>query len=148
MVIYFYSTTDDFGFFSNFSAHGFELDGKYWPTVEHYFQAQKFAGTKYEGRIRRAATPKEAKRLGRNRRWPLREDWEQVKDEVMRRAVRRKFETHDDVREWLLLTADEELVESAPGDYYWGCGADGSGQNRLGAILMEVREEVREQAEK
>ena len=61
MTIYFYTTTDDFGFFSNFSRHGFELDGEYWPTVEHYFQAQKFAGTRYEAQIRRAPTPKEAR---------------------------------------------------------------------------------------
>lgn len=145
MTIYFYSKTDDFGFFSNFSPHGFELDGKYWPTVEHYFQAQKFAGTNFAEQIRQARTPKEAKRLGRTRRRPLRPDWEEVKDDVMRRAVRRKFETHDDVREWLLLTAGEELVESAPGDYYWGCGADGSGLNRLGQILMELRAELQKQ---
>ena len=31
------------------------------------------------------------------------------------------------------------LVENAPMDFYWGCGADGSGQNRLGDILMQVR---------
>lgn len=42
MSIYFYSTTDDFGFFSNFSPHGFELDGKYWPTVEHSPTSRKY----------------------------------------------------------------------------------------------------------
>jgi ribA/ribD-fused uncharacterized protein len=145
VTIYFYTTTDDFGFFSNFSPHGFELDGKYWPTVEHYYQAQKFAGTYAEERVRRAKTPKEAKRLGRSRQLPLRENWEEVKEEVMRRAVQRKFETHDDLREWLLLTGDEELVESSPFDYYWGCGADGSGLNRLGQILMEVRDQLSEE---
>jgi hypothetical protein len=43
----------------------------------------------------------------------------------------------------LLGTGDEELVENAPGDYYWGCGADGSGRNMLGRILMEVRSGLR-----
>ena len=61
----------------------------------------------------------------------------------MRAAVRRKFETHADIRAILLATGDGELVENAPGDYYWGCGADGSGQNRLGHILMEVRAALR-----
>jgi N-glycosidase YbiA len=62
-----------------------------------------------------------------------------MKDEVMFKAVVRKFETHRELRALLLSTGQEEIVESAPGDYYWGCGADRSGQNKLGKILMEVR---------
>jgi ribA/ribD-fused uncharacterized protein len=145
MTIYFYSTTDAYGCFSNFSRHGFELDGKYWPTVEHYFQAQKFAGSDYEERIRWALSPKDAKNLGRNRDRPLRHDWEEVKDHIIKQALRRKFETHHILLTRLLETGDEELVESAPGDYYWGCGADGSGMNRLGQILMDLRAEKRSQ---
>jgi hypothetical protein len=61
----------------------------------------------------------------------------------MRKAVLRKFETHADIREILLATGDGEIVENAPGDYYWGCGKDGSGKNMLGLILMEVREILR-----
>lgn len=61
----------------------------------------------------------------------------------MRRAVLRKFETHRALRDLLLSTGHEEIVENAPGDYYWGCGADGTGKNMLGKILMEVREALR-----
>jgi hypothetical protein len=61
----------------------------------------------------------------------------------MRKAVLRKFETHKDIREVLLSTGDELIVENSPIDYYWGCGKDGSGKNRLGEILMEVREILR-----
>jgi ribA/ribD-fused uncharacterized protein len=143
MPIYFYSTIDAYGCFSNFSLHGFELGGRYWRTAEHYFQAQKFAGTEHMEHVARARTPKEAAQRGRARSVPLRPDWESVKDEVMRAAVRRKFETHADIRAVLLGTGDEELVENAPGDYYWGCGADGSGRNMLGRILMEVRTALR-----
>ncbi len=107
------------------------------------FQAQKFAGAEYMEHIARARTPKEAAERGRNRSAPLRSDWEAIKDDVMRAAVRRKFETHADIRAVLLGAGDEELVESAPGDYYWGCGADGSGRNMLGRILMEVRAALR-----
>ncbi len=139
MTIYFYTTRDKNGYLSNFSLHGFSLKGKYWPTVEHYFQAQKFEGTGHEERIRAARTPKEAKRLGQTRKIRLRNDWESIKDDVMRKAVLKKFETHKDIRQFLLSTGDEELVENAPGDAYWGCGADGTGKNMLGRILMEVR---------
>jgi ribA/ribD-fused uncharacterized protein len=61
----------------------------------------------------------------------------------MRRGVRRKFETHADLRAMLLDTGDEELVEASPIDFYWGAGGDGSGQNRLGVILMELRASLR-----
>jgi N-glycosidase YbiA len=119
------------------------LDGKWWPTSEHYFQAQKFAGTPHEEEIRLTKKPNDAARKGRDRSRPLREDWEQVKDDVMRRAVLAKFRSHPDIREILLSTGDQLIVENAPGDFYWGCGADGSGKNRLGQILMEVREILR-----
>ncbi|MEO8606894.1 MAG: NADAR family protein [Chloroflexota bacterium] len=143
-TIYFYSTKEEYGCFSNFSQHGFELDGKYWKTSEHYFQAQKFAGTKFEEQVRIASSAKQAADLGRRRDFPLRADWEQVKDAVMQRAVLRKFETHADIREILLHTGNSYLVENAPGDYYWGIGKTGTGQNKLGQILMVVRAFLRE----
>ncbi|MCW6049798.1 NADAR family protein [Lyngbya sp. CCAP 1446/10] len=143
MTIYFYSTRSEYGSFSNFSRYGCELDGEYWPTTEHYFQAQKFPQTEHCDQIRQAKTPKDAAKMGRERSRPLRQDWEQVKDDIMRKAVLRKFETHADIREILLATGEEEIVENAPGDYYWGCGKDGSGKNMLGQILMEVREILR-----
>lgn len=144
MAIYFYSNREEpYGCFSNFSGHGFELDGAYWATSEHYFQAQKFAGTPHLEEIRRASSPKQAAEMGRDRARPLRADWEQVKDEIMRKAVQRKFETHADIREILLSTGEEDIVENAPNDYYWGCGKDGTGQNKLGQILVEVRNRLR-----
>lgn len=145
-TIYFYSTQGEYGCFSNFSTHGFELDGQYWKTAEHYFQAQKFAGTKFEEQVRLAYSAKHAAEMGRRRDFPLRDDWESVKDEVMRRAVQHKFETHADIRAVLLNTGDADLVENAPGDYYWGSGKDGTGKNRLGQILMDVRAVFRDRS--
>ncbi|MEW6493546.1 MAG: NADAR family protein [Cyanobacteriota bacterium] len=144
MTIYFYGTRAQYGCFSNFSPHGFELDGVYWPTSEHYFQAQKFVGTPHADQIREVKSPKDAAKMGRDRKRPLRPDWNEVKDGIMRKAVLRKFETHKDIREILLATGDELIVENSPIDYYWGCGKDGSGKNRLGEILMEVREILRD----
>ncbi|MBD2207139.1 NADAR family protein [Calothrix sp. FACHB-1219] len=143
MTIYFYTVSEEYGCFSNFSRHGFELDGLYWLTSEHYFQAQKFIGTDHVEQIRLVKSPKEAAKMGRERSRPLRKDWEQVKDDVMRKAVLQKFTTHADIREILLSTGNEEIIENSPIDFYWGCGADGSGKNMLGIILMEVREKLR-----
>jgi ribA/ribD-fused uncharacterized protein len=142
-VINFYSTTGTYGCFSNFSRHSIFLKGKRWPTTEHYFQAQKFAGTEHEEEIRRAAKPMLAASMGRQRKRPLRRDWESVKDAIMREAVLTKFSQHQELKEILLGTGDARLVEHTANDSYWGDGGDGSGKNRLGQILMEVRAEIR-----
>lgn len=143
MPLYFYTTADEYGFLCNFAPYGVALDDYYWPTVEHYYQAQKFPDApEHQRKIARAWTPKQAKALGWDRSIPLRHDWDAVKESVMATALRQKFRTHADIRERLLATGDEDLVENAPGDYYWGCGADGTGQNRLGILLMAVRSEL------
>lgn len=139
MTIRFYRVNDEYGCFSNFSKHGFELEGKFWLTSEHYFQAQKFAGSVYEEEIQKAKSPMDAARMGRDRSKPLRPDWELVKDEVMKKAVLQKFLTNIDIREILISTSTEEIIEETTDDYYWGCGSDGTGKNMLGKILMEVR---------
>ena len=143
MAIYFYTARDEYGCFSNFSPHGVQCGGQYWPSVELYFQAQKFTSLAHQERIAAAPTPKEAKALGRDRKVSMRPDWDQVKDTVMLEAVRQKFRTHKAIRKILLSTGEEQLAENAPADYYWGCGADGTGENRLGKILMQVRSELR-----
>ncbi|CAN1209970.1 NADAR family protein [Tumidithrix helvetica PCC 7403] len=143
MTIYFYSDREEpYGCFSNFSRHGFMLDDLWWATSEHYFQAQKFITTDraWAEKIQNAKAPKDAANMGRDRSHSLRQDWEQVKDDVMRKGVLQKFKTHTDIQEILLGTGNQHLVENAPNDYYWGCGQDGSGKNMLGIILVEVRE--------
>ena len=144
MGVVVHSTREEYGAFSNFSDHGIELDGTWWPTTEHYFQAQKFTDPAYREQIRRAKSPKQAAELGRSRAMPLRAGWEAIKDDVMYRAVLQKFQTHQELKALLLSTGTEQLIENAPGDYYWGCGKDGSGKNMLGQILMRVRAILRE----
>lgn len=143
MAIYFYKIKDEYGCFSNFSRHGFELDGKYWVTSEHYFQAKKYIGTEYEEQVRMSSIPMEAANMGRDRSKPLRKDWEEVKDDIMRRAVLEKFKANNDVKEILLSTGDDQIIEKTAKDYYWGCGEDGTGKNMLGKILMETRDILR-----
>jgi len=146
MTIYFYNTCEQpYGCFSNFSYHGFELDGFWWLTNEHYFQAQKFGETDpvWFTKIREIKTPKEAAKMGNSRSHPLRTDWNNVKDEIMEKGVLQKFTTHTEIGELLIATGSELIVENSPIDYYWGCGKDGSGQNKLGQIIMKVREKLR-----
>ncbi len=142
-VINFYSTNGEYGGFSNFSRHPIFLAGKKWPTTEHFFQAKKFAGTPHEEKVRLCKTPRQAADMGRDRKLPLRRDWESAKDGIMLEAVRAKFTQHDDLKAVLLGTGDAKLVEHTENDSYWGDGGDGSGRNQLGQILMKIREELR-----
>src|SRR5262245_36191003 len=105
-VINFYRVADDFGCFSNFAHYPIDLDGKRWPTSEHYFQAQKFDDPQHQESIRCEKSAMIAARMGRDRKKKLRADWEAVKDSVMRKAVLAKFTQHEEIREILLSTGD------------------------------------------
>ena len=142
-VIHFYGVREEHGCFSNFWRAPIRIDGKRWPTSEHYFQAQKFAGEPDEEEVRLAKTPRQAADMGRDRRRPLRRDWESAKEAVMAKALAAKFAQHDDLRAVLLGTGDALLVEHTVNDSYWGDGGDGSGKNRLGHLLMRLRDELR-----
>ena len=143
--ILFYRVSEPYGQFSNFAPHPIKLKGKVWPTSEHYFQAQKFAGTEHEEAICLAKSPMIAARMWRDRKKPLRKDWESCKDNIMRDAVRAKFEQHPELQELLLSTGAAPIVEHTANDSYWGDGGDGSGKNMLGRFIMELRAEFAEQ---
>ena len=141
-TIHFYSVNAEYGCFSNFSPHPIVMDGIHYKTTEHYFQAQKFLEKKHRQRIISARTPMDAATLGRDRNMPMRKDWNSRRDDVMLTAIRAKVAQHSDVRELLLSTGNAVLVEHTANDSYWADGGDGSGHNRLGKILMRVRQEM------
>lgn len=142
--IRFYHSDQPWGELSNFSRHAIFLGGRVWPTIEHYYQAQKFAGTPHEELIRCCDTPMLAKTrattLASEHR---RVDWSTVKEAVMLEGLRAKFGQHPDLAARLLHSGDRLLVEHTRNDSYWGDGGDGDGKNRLGHLLMQVREELR-----
>ena len=94
-------------------------------------------------KIRQIASPMDAALEGRNRQNPLRSDWEEVKDEVILQALRMKFSQNPEIAKGLLTTGDAILIEHTQNDAYWADGGDGSGKNRLGLLLMQVREELK-----
>jgi ribA/ribD-fused uncharacterized protein len=145
MAIRFSSQSETHREFSNFAPFGVDLDGAWWPTVENYYQAQKFADPELRKKIRKAEKPIIAKNLADKNKAAMRADWDAVKDEVMYRAVRCKFASHPELKAMLLATDDEEIIEAVPTDTYWGVGRDGTGQNKLGKIIARVRDELRAQ---
>ncbi|RZC63402.1 hypothetical protein C5167_025165 [Papaver somniferum] len=155
-IKFFYKTWDPYGAFSNFSAHPLQMpdgNGGYltWPSVEHYYQAHKFAGVDdlvakdCVEQIKSAKSPEEAARIGRalQRKHPnlVRSDWDTAKIEVMYRALKCKFSIYPHLNSMLLSTEGSVLVEASPHDLFWGGGREGEGLNYLGRLLMQLRSE-------
>ncbi|KAK1270968.1 hypothetical protein QJS04_geneDACA004420 [Acorus gramineus] len=155
-IIFFYKTWDPYGVLSNFSPHPLCIsddDGNLssWPSVEHYYQAQKFHEVDSPlakdciDQIKSAKSPEEAARIGRmmQRQCPdlVQSDWDAVKINVMYKALRCKFATYPHLHKILLSTKGSVLVEASPHDLFWGGGRDGEGLNYLGRLLMRLRSE-------
>jgi ribA/ribD-fused uncharacterized protein len=111
-----------------------------YPTVEHAYQAAKSLCLVKRLEISKMKTPGDAKRAGKY--VELRQDWDQVKDEIMENLVRLKFQIPS-LSVLLLQTGNAELIEGNTwGDTYWG-RCNGVGKNKLGVILMKIRDEIR-----
>ena len=145
-----------YGFLSNFYPCEIEHQGIVYPSVEHFYVAMKcngiqlFNGVQYTPNDFREMVagiphPGSAKKLGR--KMSVRKDWDEKKLEFMEWAVREKFKD-EKLAEMLIETGDMPIVEgNVWHDTWWGvCSCDkcsGKGQNRLGRILMQVRDELR-----
>ena len=144
MPVAFYDVhAEPYGVFSNLSKHPFTLDGVWYPTAEHAFQAAKFAGLPQAEAVRRMRGGKDAARMARECRSLVRADWDAVRDDVMRRVLAAKFAEHEALRDLLLATGVEPIEFASPMDAYWGTGRGGMGQNRMGLILEELRDSLR-----
>lgn len=128
--------------FSNFSAHSVVFDGQSYPTVEHAFHAQKFDDPTLVEQIKTCGSPLAAWELAQKLKPQRRSDWNEVKVGILADIVRAKVNQHVDVKKALLDTGEREIIEINPNDDFWGNGADGSGQNQTGKILMEIRSEL------
>lgn len=137
--IFFWTRHDAHGYCSNFYRSPIEVNGKTYPTVEHYYQASKALFPEQHEMVRNLKTPKEAKFAGSH--VTLRKGWNGMRVEVMLVGLRAKFTQHPDLREKLLSTGDAHLHEDSPWDKYWGY-VGGKGLDMLGLLLMKVRKEL------
>ena len=132
---------DEFFFLSNFYPIELEIDGKKYKSSEHYYQACKALDEVEHDMVRDAATPAASKKVARMID-SFNKNWHDVRLGVMRKALSVKFAIPK-LREALLMTGDAELIEGNWWkDTYWGV-CNGVGENNLGKILMELREEFK-----
>ena len=142
----------EYDFLSNFYPSPFIYEGVEYPTVEHAFQALKTLDKDEREKVIACDTPSKAKRMGRKVK--LREDWEDIKDQLMFDLVKAKFRQNQELKEMLIATGEEELIEGTRWhDNYWGnCSCERcknkEGKNKLGKILMEVRRTVKKEKKK
>jgi len=139
-VIDSFTIASGFAFLSPWHPSSITIDGVSYPTVEHAMQAHKTLDAETRELVRRAKSPKDAKKLGHSVQ--VREDWPRVKLSLMREFNEKKFESPF-LRDALLKTGDAELVfKNTWNDTYFGV-CKGVGENWLGKILMEIREDIR-----
>jgi ribA/ribD-fused uncharacterized protein len=140
------SFREEYAFLSNFYPVVVTLDEMNYPTVEHAFQAAKCLDLSERIKICKAKTPGQAKRLGRQV-VSFKKNWNDIRVKVMRDLLYQKF-GHKQLLFKLLATGNQQLVEGNTWhDNFWGvcqCGRCTVGQNQLGKLLMEIRQEVRD----
>lgn len=131
-------------FLSNFWPCNIVWNWESFPSVEHAYQASKTLVESEHNAIRFAPTPGAAKRLGQKA--TVRSDWNEIKEQLMLDLVRIKFEDLE-LRRMLRATGNQALIEGNTwGDQFWGAvliNGQWVGQNKLGEILMDVRNEIR-----
>lgn len=145
-IINFYESNKPYYEFTNFYPAPitmFYKNSMYtFPTSEHYFQAKKyehdFNWNKHLTVIISNPAPRSAFEYTRSHSYDYKA-FDAIKDSVMYDAVYAKFTSHQNLQRLLKSTGNAILVEHTTNDSYWGDGGNGSGQNKLGKILMKVR---------
>ena len=157
-ILFFRRDRDTFPFLSNFYPASIILDEFNWHSSEQYYQYYKSDEPTFKEAIIATETALEAKIIGataltsagietmtykHNKRCKRCDNWDDIKLDLMQKVVRAKFEQNPKLMKMLLATNNTLLIEDSEEDYFWGSGADGSGMNQLGKILMTVRQEAR-----
>jgi len=144
--------------FSQWFEAEFVIDGTRYPTAEHFMMAEKarlFGDERALDRILQSPNPAVAKAAGREVQAFDEEVWADKRWDIVVRANDAKFSQNAPLRDFLLSTGEQVLVEASPVDFVWGTGfaadspyaevpSEWTGMNLLGFALMEVRSRLRQ----
>lgn len=151
-ISFYRSNEKPYGVFSNLYRRPMVFEGREYPTSEHAYQAGKARKEAVREWILSAPSPSLVAMAAHGLyTWDINPDWSRTKYDRMREVLRAKFTQHEDLKAVLLSTGNARLVEVGRTDNLvnrtWG-EVNGKGLNMLGVLLMEVREELRVQAER
>ena len=142
--------------FSQWYEAPFRVGDEQFKTAEHYMMVHKarlFGDEDVAREILAAATPNEAKKLGRKVRGFSEVTWLEHRDRIVYDGNLAKFSQNSSLRSFLLGTRGSILVEASPVDAIWGIGLAQDnpragdvnawpGLNLLGFALTRVREDI------
>jgi ribA/ribD-fused uncharacterized protein len=143
--------------FSNMAEYPIQIDDRKYPTVEHFFQAEKarsFNDKEILEKILETPSAKAVKALGKKVKNFVKEKWDVDRLDIMKRAVRAKFVQHPELQKQLIETGTKQIGDADARDLYWGIGTSENteksknpekwkGQNQLGKLLMLLRDEFK-----
>lgn len=156
----FWHEYDEYGCFSNWYKADFEYAGKNYSSVEQFMMYHKlmtFRQYELADKVMATDDPAEAKKIGRTKFKNFDDKlWTRISTPIVKRGVRAKFEQNPELSKILLSTGNVVLAECSPYDQVWGIGlspnderiydtSQWQGKNKLGRILMIVREELRQE---
>jgi len=133
----------EYRWLSNFVPCNIELDGQMYKSVEHAYQSAKSEDDlNWKEFCVLETSSAEVKRQAKL--IILRKDWDIVKENIMMDCLRQKF-SQEPYKQLLLDTKNEQIQEGNWwGDDYWGVSLKtGQGQNKLGKMIMKIRQEIR-----
>ena len=159
-MIGFFHEYEEYGRFSNWYPAGFKYGGRYFDNSEQFMMYHKvmmFGKDELAEQIMKTSDPAVCKKIAKQK-FPEFDAglWDKACQEIVKRGVKAKFAQNEDILKVLLGTGNALLAECSPYDKKWGIGIDigdpdrlniakWKGQNLLGKILMDVREELRQE---
>lgn len=146
-IRFYRSNEKPYGVFSNLFRRPIVFEDKEFATAEHAYQAGKAKRPEVQKWLLNAPTPSLVAMAAHGLyTWEIMPNWSELKFDRMRKVLRAKFSQHEDLREILLSTGDARIVEvgrvDSPVNRTWG-EINGRGQNMLGVLLMELREDLK-----
>ena len=134
-------------YFSPYTSHAIKLNNILYPTVEHAYQCMRYDDQKIIQEILSATSPVKAWQISTKYKSVQIPHFRSHKREIMKTLMRLKMEQHEEVRNSLIDSGDMEIIKHIttypPGDGFWDDGENGEGQNEMGKIWMEIRNELK-----
>lgn len=137
--IFFYE--HEFYVFSNYSSFMLEWKGKLYPTSEHAYHSEKFEDESMKEQLRNTRSAHDSQVFANKNTDKRRKDWDDVKLGIMKEILKAKVSQHPYVMKKLIESGNKELIEDSWRDAFWGWGPNRDGENHLGKLWMEIRDE-------